>query len=125
MRMEPAIYADYHAAARFQKERFSPVQLADTERTRVVLTCFEPDQFIPVHAPGVDMTLIVLEGDGIVVAGQHEQSVGPGAIVVVPAHQARGVKATTRMVAVHVVSPPPGEMDHSAVQSGLQRGSWR
>ena len=123
--MEPTIIADYHSAARFQKERFSPVPLADTERVRVVLTCFEPDQFIPVHAPGVDMTLIVLEGNGVVVAGQQEQSVGPGAIVVVPAREARGVKATSRMVAVHVVSPPPGDADHSAVQSGLQRGSWR
>ena len=77
------------------------------------------------HSPGVDMALVILEGDGVVAAGQMESSVGPGAIVVVPAGESRGVKASTRLVAVHVVSPPPVEVDHSVVQAGLQRGTWR
>jgi quercetin dioxygenase-like cupin family protein len=119
------ILSDYRTAARFQSEQFSPVPLTQTERVRVVLTCFEPGQFIPVHAPGVDMALVVLEGTGVVVAGEEESSVGPGAIIVAPAGETRGVKATTRMVAVHVVSPPPTDSDHAAVQSGLQRATWR
>jgi quercetin dioxygenase-like cupin family protein len=88
----------------------------------VVLTCFETGQFIPVHAPAVDMVLVILEGDGVVIAGDAESSVGPEAIVMVPAGQARGVKARRRLVAVHVVSPPPAE---AAVLAGLQRGTWR
>ena len=123
--MEPMILSDYREAARFDAERFSPVAIAQTERIKVVLTCFEAGQFLPVHSPDVDMALVILEGDGVVVAGQTESSVGPGAIVVVPAGESRGVKASTRLVAVHVVSPPPVEADHSVVQAGLQRGTWR
>lgn len=123
--MDPTIVTDYRESARFDAERFSPVALAQTERLKVVLTCFEPGQFIPVHAPGVDMALVILEGNGLVVAGQMESSVGPGAIVVVPAGEFRGVKASTRLIAVHVVSPPPVESDHAAVQAGLRQGTWR
>ena len=119
--MEPTVLTNYRDATRFASDRFSPVSLAETERVKVVLTCFEAGQFIPVHAPGVDMALVILEGDGRVVAGHVERAVGPGAIVVVPAGQSRGVRATTRLVAVHVVSPPPTESDHAAVQAGLRQ----
>jgi hypothetical protein len=46
-------------------------------------------------------------------------------VIVVPAGEQRGVKADTRMVALHVVSPPPTEADHVQVQAGFQRGTWR
>jgi quercetin dioxygenase-like cupin family protein len=59
------------------------------------------------------------------VAGDQEAEVGPGAIVLVPAGSARGVKAKTRLVAVHLVSPPPTEADHTEVQAKLRQGSWR
>src|SRR4051812_6738461 len=123
--MQAAIVSDYRSAASFQDGRFSPVSLGQTDRVKVVLTCFEPDQYIPVHSPGVDMTLVVLEGEGTIVAGDDEAEVGPGAIVIVPAGSARGVRAKTRLVAVHLVSPPPTEADHTEVQAKLQRGSWR
>jgi quercetin dioxygenase-like cupin family protein len=84
---------------------------------KVVLTRFESGQFIPVHAPSVDMALLVLEGDGYVLAGQTEYTVGPGAVVVVPAGESRGVRATTRLIALHVVSPPPTAADHADVHS--------
>ena len=122
--MEPTILADYQQAVSFQAGRFSPVMLGGTERMRVVLTCFEAGQFIPVHAPAVDMCLVVLEGQGEVVAGPRREAIGPGSIVIVAAGQDRGIKATTRLVAVHLVSPPPTEQDHSAVMAGLQRGEW-
>lgn len=123
--LQSVVVADYRQAASFQAERFTPVSLGQTERTKVVLTCFEPGQFIPVHSPRVDMTLVILEGEGVVVAGDQETEVRPGAIVVVPGGSARGIKATTRLVAVHLVSPPPTEADHAQVQAGLRQGSWR
>jgi quercetin dioxygenase-like cupin family protein len=123
--MQAAILSSYRDAVRFLPERFSPVAVAQTQRVKVVLTCFEPGQFIPVHSPGVDMALVILEGTGVVVAGDDEASVGPGAIVLVPAGDARGVKATTRLVAVHLVSPPPTESDHAEVQARLNKGAWR
>jgi quercetin dioxygenase-like cupin family protein len=123
--MQAAILSSYRDAVRFLPERFSPVAVAQTQRVKVVLTCFEPGQFIPVHSPGVDMALVILEGTGVVVAGDDEASVGPGAIVLVPGGEARGIKATTRLVAVHMVSPPPTESDHSEVQAQLNKGAWR
>jgi quercetin dioxygenase-like cupin family protein len=123
--VEPAILRDYRQSTAFQPDRFSPVLLGQSEQVKVVLTCFEPGQNIPVHSPGVDMTLVVLEGNGTVVAGDQEAEVGPGAIVIVPAGAARGVRATTRLVAVHLVSPPPTEADHAEVQARLRQGTWR
>lgn len=109
----------------FQPERFNPVALVETEYTKVLLVCFEPDQFIPVHRPGVDLTLVVMEGEGQIVAGEDEQSVGPGAVAFVPAGEARGIKAKTRLVLMHVVTPPPTDEDHAQVMAGLKRGTWR
>jgi quercetin dioxygenase-like cupin family protein len=123
--MESTIVGDYRACAQFGAERFTPESLAQTDRLKVMLTCFEAGQFIPVHSPGVDMALVILEGTATVVAGDAEAQVGAGAIVVVPAGESRGVKASTRVVAVHVVSPPPAESDHAAVQAGLERREWR
>lgn len=109
----------------FRPERFNPVALAESEHTKVILACFEPGQFIPVHRPGVDLTLVVLEGEGLIVAGEDEQRVGPGAVAFVPAGEARGIKAETRLVLMHVVTPPPTDEDHVQVMAGLKRGAWR
>ncbi len=35
------------------------------------------------------------------------------------------LKATTRLVVLHVVTPPPTEEDHAGVVAGLQRGRLR
>ena len=123
--LQPTIVADYRSAATFQAGHFSPVPLGHTDRVKAVLSCFEPGQFIPVHAPAIDVTFVILEGEGVIVAGDQEAEVGPGAIVIVPAGAARGIKATTRLIAVHLVSPPPTEADHAEVQSKLRQGSWR
>ena len=82
-------------------------------------------QFIPVHRPRVDMLLLVLEGEGQLVAGDREEVAGPGTTVFVPAGEARGLKAVTRLVALHVVSPPPTEADHVEVAARLKQGAWK
>ena len=92
---------------------------------KVVLTCLEPGQFIPVHRPSVDMLLIVLEGEGQLIAGDQQEAAGPGTVVFVPAGEARGVKAATRLVALHAVSPPPTEKDHVEVMARLKQGEWQ
>lgn len=119
------IVKSYKESIAFNPSRFNPVALGQSERIRVLLVCLEPGQFIPVHRPGVDMTLLVLEGDGLVAAGEQETTVGPGAVVFVKAGETRGVKAQSRLVALHVVSPPPSESDHKEVMAGLARGTWR
>ena len=120
-----AVLASYHDAVTFRPERFNPVLVAAGAHMKAVLTCLEPGQFIPVHTPGVDMALLVLEGDGQIVAGDVQEAIHPGAVVFVPAREARGVKAETRLVALHLVSPPPTEKDHFEVMAKLKQGNWQ
>ena len=120
-----AVLASYRDAVTFRPERFNPVLVAAGAHMKAVLTCLEPGQFIPVHSAGVDMALLVLEGDGQIVAGDVQEAIHPGAVVFVPAREARGVKAETRLVALHLVSPPPTEKDHFEVMAKLKQGDWQ
>ncbi len=115
----------YQDAMTFGPQRFTPVPIAGSERARVLLVCFEPGQFIPVHRPGVDLALVVLEGEGLLVAGERDEPIGPGTVAFVPGGEVRGVRATTRMVAVTVVTPPPTDADHTEVAARLKRGEFR
>ena len=119
------ILRSYREAVAFRPEKFNPIVVAGTAHVKAVLTCLEPGQFIPVHRPGVDMLLLVLEGKGRLVAGAQEEEAHPGTLIFVPAGEARGLKAETRIVALHVVSPPPTETDHVEVAARLQQGDWR
>jgi quercetin dioxygenase-like cupin family protein len=119
-----AIFLDsYRQVASFRPEAFNPVVVAENERVKVIEACFEPGQFIPVHQPAVDLTLAVLEGSGSLVAGEHEEPIAPGTVAFIPAGEARGIKAATRLVLLHVVTPPPTDADHVQVASGLRRGA--
>lgn len=119
------VLSSYQQAAAFTEQRFNPVVLTENERVKVILACFEPGQFIPIHQPGVDLTLTILEGEALVVAGEQEAQLDPGSLVFVPAGETRGIKAETRLIILHVVTPPPTFEDHTAVMAGLKRGSWR
>ena len=120
-----AFLGSYRDAVAFRREKFNPVMVAAGAHMKAVLTCLEPGQFIPVHSPGVDMVLVVLEGVGQTVAGDLQEAIHPGTVIFVPAGEARGVKAESRLVAMHVVSPPPGEKDHVEVMAKLKQGSWQ
>ncbi len=115
----------YQEVIAYTPERFNPVVVTENERAKVIVACFEPGQFIPVHQPGVDLTLTILEGEATVAAGEKEELLGPGCLVFVPAGKARGIKAETRLVILHVVTPPPTFEDHTQVMAGLKRGTWR
>jgi len=119
------LLSSYREAVSFKPEKFNPVAIAANSRLKAVLTCLEPGQFIPVHRTGVDMFLLVLEDEGQLVAGDKEELAGPGTTVFVPAGEARGLKASTRLVAFHVVSPPPTEADHVEVAARLRQGAWK
>jgi len=119
------LMTSYRTAVAFRPDRFNPVPVAQNERARVLLVCLEPDQFIPVHRPGVDLTIVVLEGEGTLVVGDREEAIGPGAIAFAPAGVVRGLKAATRLVVLNVVTPPPTDADHAEVAAGLRRGGWR
>lgn len=120
-----ASISSYQHVVSFRAERFNPVAIAENERVKVILACFEAGQFIPVHHPRVDLTLVVLEGNAVVVAGNQEVRVGPGAVIFVPSGEARGIRAETRFIALHTVTPPPTAADHTEVATNGQQGIWR
>lgn len=115
----------YRDHVRFQSEAFVAVPLAGTPRVRILLVNLLPGQFLPVHAPGVDLVALVLEGEGTAAAGESEVGVAAGSVVVVPAGFERGFRAHTGMVLLVVVSPPPTEADHAEVVRKLREGRWR
>ncbi len=114
----------YDERARYG-DRFTPVALVQTERTKVMVVSFEPAQFIPVHSPNADLTLVVVEGEGTVISGEEESEVRSGTVVFAAEREARAIRAKTRMRVISIVSPPPTEADHAEVHAGLQRGSWK
>jgi len=103
----------------FRSEHFNPIGLAESARVKLVLVCLEPGQSIPAHEPSVDMALVVIEGEGTLVSGEREEPIRAGSIGFVPAGMKRGVKATTRLIALHIVSPPPTAQDHAQVAAQL------
>jgi quercetin dioxygenase-like cupin family protein len=72
-----------------------------------------------------DLTIAVLEGEGTLALGDHEEAIGPGTVAFAPAGTARGLRAATRLVVLNVVTPPPTDADHAGVAAGLRRGRWR
>ncbi|MFN3285545.1 MAG: cupin [bacterium] len=119
------LVSGYRDHVRFQPEGFGAVPLAATPRLRALVVSLLPGQFLPVHAPGVDLVAVVLEGEGTAAAGESEVQVGAGSVVVVPAGFDRGFRASTGMVLLVVVSPPPTEADHAEVARKLREGRWR
>jgi quercetin dioxygenase-like cupin family protein len=109
----------------YDDERFGARTVHESERAKTVLAYFEPGQFIPVHAPDSDLTATVVDGEGVVVAGDDEHDVSPGSVVTVPAGVERGVRAETRLEATLVVSPPPTDAEHGPVREGIRRGVFR
>jgi quercetin dioxygenase-like cupin family protein len=116
------ILTSYKSALAFKQDRFQPVVVAETERIRVLLICLEPGQAIPVHRPGIDLTLVVLEGDGMMTAGDRVDPISPGTLVVIPAGTARGLQAAGRLVALAVASPPPTAADHVEESAAARNG---
>ncbi len=111
----------YQQAVHFRPEQFNPITLAESARTRVILACFQPGQFIPVHSPAIDLTLVVLQGEGVLTAGDTQSAIAPNTIAFIPAGEARGVTASTQLVTLFVVTPPPTAADHKEVVAGLQK----
>lgn len=100
--------------AEFSADGFGRRILAENDRFRAVVAALEDGQEIPLHAPPLDLVMTIVEGTGQVMAGNRVLSVRAGDVVVVPAGETRGLRATGgRLIAVNVVSPPPGPGDHS------------
>lgn len=109
----------------YDDERFLARTIYESEGLKAVCGFFEPGQFIPVHAPDSDVVVFVREGRGVVRDGDADRRVEPGDVVVVPAGDDRGVRATGgRLEALLVTAPPPGEAAHEPVRRGLRQGTF-
>lgn len=113
------------AEREYDDDRFSARGTFASEHSKVVCGYFEPGQFIPVHAPDSDVTVVVQAGRGIVRDGEEEHAVEPGDVVSVPAGRERGVRADgERLEAVLVTAPPPTDAEHEPVREGLRTGQF-
>ena len=114
------------ALAQFGAERFTPVTLARTEHSDMKVVGLEAGQAIPVHHPNSDLTMVIIEGEATLVAGDEELvHAGPGAVLHAKAGEARGIHADKRTVLVVVASPPPTPADHRELAEHFAKGSWR
>lgn len=108
----------------FDPARFAAKPLYESPEMKVIQAAFKAGQFIPVHKPDVHVVLYILSGEGEVVAGETHRRVQEGDLLVIPRKVARGVKAKTDMVVLHVVSPPPTEADHGNMAARIARGDF-
>jgi len=118
------VFASCLSNPAFQSGKFNARAIFENAEGKVVLAYFEPGQFIPVHTPDANVALVVMEGEGTVVAGSEKRAVARGDVVVVPRGERRGVLAKTRLIVVHVVSPLPGPHDHDELKVKLQQGRF-
>jgi len=113
------------AEREYDDPRFAAHEVHRTDRSKTVCGYFDPGQFIPVHAPDSDVTVVVQRGTGVVRDGDVEHEVGPGSVVTVPAGTDRGVRANgERLEAVLVTAPPPTDAEHEPVRRGLKRDEF-
>lgn len=122
--MPAPVFARPKEKVTFDPNRFSPKPIFESPEMKVILASFRPGQFIPVHKPDIHVVLYILSGEGEVVAGKERRPVREGDLVVVPRKTARGVKAKTDLVVLHVVSPPPTEADHGDMAARIARGDF-
>ncbi len=118
------VFTNCFTSPAFQPGKFNARTIFENADGKVVMAYFEPGQFIPVHAPNANVALIVMEGEGTVVAGNEKRDVTRGDVVVIARGERRGVLAKTRLIVVHAVSPLPGPHDHDEVKAKLLAGKF-
>lgn len=106
----------------FNEERFNPKVIYQSREIKVIVAYFKEGQFIPVHTPGVDVVLCILDGKAEIVAGDERMVAGEKDIIIVPQGVKRGIKALTELTVLHIVQPPPSEEDHEEVHRKIAQG---
>ena len=108
----------------FNENRFNPKAVYESDEIKVILAYFKQGQFIPVHTPGVDVVLYILDGEAQVVAGEKRLTAKKGDLIVVPKRVRRGIRALTELTVLHIVQPPPSEEDHIEVHTKIAQGRF-
>jgi quercetin dioxygenase-like cupin family protein len=108
----------------YGEDRFAPHPVYQSDGMKVVLAYFKKGQFIPVHSPGVELVLYIIEGEAEVVTGDERVQAQKDDLLVFPKGVKRGVKALTELTILHVVSPPPSQEDHNEVHAKLAESTF-
>ena len=108
----------------FNENRFNPKAVYESDEIKVILAYFKQGQFIPVHTPGIDVVLCILEGEAEVVAGDEKIVAKEKDLIIVPGGTKRGVRALTELTVLHIVQPPPSEEDHIEVHAKIMQGKF-
>jgi len=104
--------------------KFVPKAVYQSKGMKVVLAYFKEGQFIPVHSPAVELVLCIIDGKAEVVAGEERVAAGKNDIIIIPKGEKRGVKALSELTVLHVVQPPPSDIDHKEVHARLAQGKF-
>lgn len=113
--MEEVIKVNAIDLKSFEEHRFNPKAIYQSDAIKVILAYFKQGQFIPVHTPGIDVVLCILEGEAEVVAGDEKFKVREKDLIVVPRGIKRGIRALSELTVLHIVQPVPSEKDHEEV----------
>jgi quercetin dioxygenase-like cupin family protein len=113
------------AQREYSDGKFTAREITRTDHSKTVCGYFEPGQFIPVHAPDSDVTIVVQSGKGTIRDGETDHEVTAGSVVTVPAGRKRGVRAEgERLEAVLVTAPPPTDAEHDPVRRGIKNDEF-
>jgi quercetin dioxygenase-like cupin family protein/hemerythrin-like domain-containing protein len=93
--------------------------LLERPHMRVLLIDLQAGRELSPHRPDSDLVLAVLDGMGQLLAGEEVRPVRAGDLAVVRAGVPRGLRCLEgRLVALGVVTPPPGAGDHLPLGDG-------
>lgn len=120
------VRTDFASERAYDEHRFTAQTVFQSERMKVVLGYFGPDQFIPVHAPDSDVAITVQSGTALVREGDEGHTLEPGDVAVISAGTDRGVRAIggERMEALLVTAPPPTDEEHAPVRAGIRENTF-
>lgn len=98
---------DLADTAKFSPDKPYRQLLYDSPNLRVLVFNFEPGQELPVHSHNADseVSLLILEGEGIFLGGPEEITVKAGNLEIMPVTEPHGFKATSRARLLVFISP--------------------
>ncbi|MEW6659747.1 MAG: cupin domain-containing protein [Thermodesulfobacteriota bacterium] len=94
-------------AAKFSPDKPYRELLFDSPNLRLLTFNFEPGQELPVHSHNADseVTLLILEGEGVFTGGPEEIPARAGMLQIMPVSEPHGLRALTRLRLLVFIAP--------------------